>query len=897
MSTDRKKAQRDHRPHPFAPGALTPTEPLTQGTGEPAHPRPAAIGERIPKVIRHYQHLRCLGAGGMGEVHQYRDTKLQRFVAIKFLRDLVNRANILDEAQAAAQVRHPCVVAIYEVDEAHGFIVFEYVDGQRLDTCIPLASEKLLPIARDIARALAEVHGKGLVHGDIKPANIILEAETDSPKLIDFGLAVYHDAALAREPGGIPGTPAYRAPELAAGHRPSPASDVYAFGVLLHQLATGRLPQRAHGGRDGEGVASRPELLDLIDDCLAADPDARPRDGRAVLERLRRLRQRLNEADDRQIAHQRLQRDAGDWERDGRSADLLWSKRRLDDVRELPAGVALTPREAAFLAASRRRLWQARAARGAIAVGILSLVGLAAMVMQAWLLQNVEHKIQDERQSYEQVRQALDEVRGRRDTIFARLRDDPTGEAALAGWSAVLADLTGLESELHRIDMSLEGALSLAPERDLLRRTMADVLHDRMRLARDLERAHDVRQLEVRMDASILQIENRCRPPVAVALEIHPAPAALAVQRYEVSPDGRFTLVAHQNHTLRQPALRLALAPASYLLTVPASAGRVEVRYPLHIDCDAAPRTITLHRPREDAIPPGFVYVSAGRMRYGFGRNPEQEMLRTWFETVPLHEREVGAFLVSRHETTFQQWIDFLDACARDACGGADARPPRVNAAFPGESPLQLVHTHVGWRLEIRPDQSAGHVVYRADQGQRLVYPARQEPWRAQRWERMPVTGVSWDDVQPYLRWLDTSGRVPGARLCREDEWERAARGADGRIYPHGNVLQPADANHDRTYGRKALAFGLDEVGSHPASASPFGVQDMAGNAWEMVAPWEDDDPSAGYRVLRGGSYYQSTINAVTANRWMIERSDSDSRVGFRVCAPAPAMDPEIREE
>jgi formylglycine-generating enzyme required for sulfatase activity len=126
--------------------------------------------------------------------------------------------------------------------------------------------------------------------------------------------------------------------------------------------------------------------------------------------------------------------------------------------------------------------------------------------------------------------------------------------------------------------------------------------------------------------------------------------------------------------------------------------------------------------------------------------------------------------------------------------------------------------------------------------------------------------------------------------MCREDEWERAARGADGRIYPHGNALQPEDANYDRTYGRKALAYGLDEVGSHPASDSPFGIQDMAGNAWEMVASWSDDR-SAGYRVLRGGSYYHSALDAVTANRWMIERGDSDSRVGFRVCAPAPVAD------
>src|SRR6185436_5453816 len=100
-----------------------------------------------------------------------------------------------------------------------------------------------------------------------------------------------------------------------------------------------------------------------------------------------------------------------------------------------------------------------------------------------------------------------------------------------------------------------------------------------------------------------------------------------------------------------------------------------------------------------------------------------------------------------------------------------------------------------------------------------------------QDWLRFPVSGLPLADAEAYLRWLDRSARVPGARLCSEQEWERAARGADDRPFPHGDRLLPEDANFDETYDRNG--YGPDEVGAHPASASPFGVEDLVGNVFE----------------------------------------------------------------
>src|SRR5262249_19773543 len=150
-----------------------------------------------------------------------------------------------------------------------------------------------------------------------------------------------------------------------------------------------------------------------------------------------------------------------------------------------------------------------------------------------------------------------------------------------------------------------------------------------------------------------------------------------------------------------------------------------------------------------------------------------------------------------------------------------------------------------------------------------------------QNWLHFPAA-VSWDDAHAYLDWLRGSGHLPGARLCTEHEWERAARGADGRVFPVGDRLNRDDANYDETYGRKPRAFGPDEVGAHPASDSPFGVADLTGN----VAEWTASNHSPDEIVYRGGSYYHSSVVARSDNREIAERTYKVAANGLRVCAP-----------
>jgi formylglycine-generating enzyme required for sulfatase activity len=190
-----------------------------------------------------------------------------------------------------------------------------------------------------------------------------------------------------------------------------------------------------------------------------------------------------------------------------------------------------------------------------------------------------------------------------------------------------------------------------------------------------------------------------------------------------------------------------------------------------------------------------------------------------------------------------------------------------------------LALTEIGprvWQLALTPTART----YTARTGQRLHYEGRTT--RAdQDWTRFPVSAVSYGDAVAYAAWLDRTGRLPGARLCDEYEWERAARGADARTFPGGPALAPDDANIDTTYGRQPAAYGPDEVGSHPGSRSPVGADDMAGNAWEMTRSVQ----TPGAPAFRGGSWYTGELSARSANREPGEPTERDVLVGLRLCA------------
>src|SRR5205823_5079493 len=202
-----------------------------------------------------YQVHEVLGRGGMGIVLKAFDPALNRLVAVKVLAphlaaNAAARLRFAREGRAAAAIRHEHVVAVHAVDEAGGlpYLVMEYVPGvslqERLDRTGPLEVEEVLRIGAQAAAGLAAAHAQGLVHRDVKPANILLENGVERVKLTDFGLARGIDDAGVTQSGVITGTPAYMAPEQARGGPPDARADLFSLGGVLYALCTGRPPFR-----------------------------------------------------------------------------------------------------------------------------------------------------------------------------------------------------------------------------------------------------------------------------------------------------------------------------------------------------------------------------------------------------------------------------------------------------------------------------------------------------------------------------------------------------------------------------------------------------------------------------------------------------------------------------
>jgi len=210
----------------------------------------------IGKTISHYKILEKLGEGGMGVVYKAEDTKLRRTVALKFLppeltRDSEAKERFIHEARAAAALNHPNICTIHEIDESEGqfFIAMEYVEGESLKDVIEgnlpkvLNFREALDLASRVADGLNEAHGKGIIHRDIKPDNIMITSKGQA-KIMDFGLAKLRGQTKLTREGTTLGTVAYMSPEQARGDEVDHRTDIWSLGVILYEMLTGHLPFR-----------------------------------------------------------------------------------------------------------------------------------------------------------------------------------------------------------------------------------------------------------------------------------------------------------------------------------------------------------------------------------------------------------------------------------------------------------------------------------------------------------------------------------------------------------------------------------------------------------------------------------------------------------------------------
>ena len=571
------------------------------------------------------------------------------------------------------------------------------------------------------------------------------------------------------------------------------------------------------------------------------------------------------EQDDELRARDQLRRAAEQWRGQDRAPALLWSGARLLRARELGAAPGV---ESDFVRASVRRVRATRVRRGAAAFAavfaIAALWYAASWQLAADTRRAVERDMARAQVSFERGAALVDNANALRESalVLFRAGKRKAGEAEWDNWTEASRRAAQTLSQAARsADAALARQTDHAPALALaVRVTALRIKVARLRRQPDLEAELQVKLAGSAPGRALARTLNR-HGSIEVSWA-DPRLAVVAVRRYRISSK-HWEL---EDAKVVSQGARLELKWGSYVVVGSSADGNVLVRVPVWLERGST-TSVSLAVP--DEVASGMIVIPKGP--YWFGLEADDDVRRTVAVRSPAHIRFGAPFLIGRTEVTLGEWLEFVAA-----------QPPKDREALLPDSDevargMSMNVALVKGTLRFKMQTVRGGTSVDLSQEEALRYPTRERD-AVHLWTDLPVVGVSPSQAVRYLSWLDTTGRVSGARFCTESEWQRAARGADKRRYPRGDWLDDQLENIDTSYGRKPSRFGPNSVGLHPENASPFGVLDMAGNVMEIVRKGKR------FRLV-GGMWYGASAFAMVTSWQPLEAEQRTPYIGLRVCA------------
>ncbi len=809
---------------------------------------PAQLDAVRSKVIAGRYEVRGeLGRGGMSIVHRAWDRQLQRDVALKVLRpdrslsaDLVDRMK--REALAIARLRHPNLLSLHDIIDVDGLpcLVLEFYGGRSLADEIALrrlSRRALVEVVEKIARAVHHAHELGVIHRDLKPGNVQFDTHGE-PHVLDFGLAHLQvgDAGMTRA-GASLGTPNYMSPEQVRGASVTVTTDVYGLGATLYEAITGVVPHGA--GTVGEiyqkiltedpvpprqrEAKIHPELEVIALKCLEKSPASRYRTARDLADDLRRF------LDGEPIAARPA----------GIASRLVRRMRRSPTgaavaVAAMLLGIALASYAAVNAVLSATALRSAvRAAEGFMGEGRWSEADAAWLRAQA--LDPADSRLAAKRTIAQGMARATDAL-SRRAALRLQIRLPVAGGSPEERWAMedVNADLQRrsvlCEQEAEQAALAAFAVDSGLPA---ARRLLSDLYLER---SAEAERRED-REETVRMRAQAVrfggeEVRRRFEAPGTLRVTTQPPGARAYVRRYE------------------ERQRRLVVGDSTAIEALPQDAAETEKQRVRAMAPITAANEIAVEAPV--LLAPGSYLVVLKLDGYEDVRLPVLiESLATHNAVVPLLRSLPDGFVY---------------VPGGDTIVGGD----------PGTA---------SWSQESRPRRRVeigGFIIGRfsVTHGDYGVFAKERGRPRPAGMADAPVHSISLDEAREYAAWC-TAKRGGGAwtfRLPTEDEWEKAARGVDGRFFPWGDAVVPAFSATQESLAARA---GVEPVGLFPADESPYGVRDLAG----VIMNWTETNAGNNQYVVKGGTRIYRAAQCRAARQGFVVPGTRAPSLGFRLAA------------